>query len=359
MFLVHDFDEVLVSSTAAGHSFRNPCERCHCIANIRLNGIGVMRDTMSPDFEKLMKNKNTTDEIRTLCNVHENFKKALEKSLAPPIELMKDVFSRISLKGVPFQFVDPATLEEIQKYSDSLKMFEKGVDSLTEKKEMTKFPRFEQFLKGHTVGTYYFQVFKCKNTECKFHKSLRGDEPTPIGDPIPFTDDEGNDPEETYISSKLEDVTKRNHGMDFSPSAQTALNVGMVIKCSERKKPRLSDIEKGALKRFLSSFEYICGSSFKKVPHDAHPNIDIIKKVFVRENLSCTSIMESSYYSCKIHPLVRVKCGKSNKLLPPDVTFYPQCEKCTTERVKASKRKAVREEELGKKNSENYSNESI
>ena len=57
---------------------------------------------MSPDFENLMKNKKTTDEIKTLCNAHENFKKALEKCLATPIELIKDVFSRLSLKGVPF-----------------------------------------------------------------------------------------------------------------------------------------------------------------------------------------------------------------------------------------------------------------
>ena len=91
-------------------------------------------------------------------------------------------------------------------------------------------------------------MFKCTHTECKFHKPLRGDEPTPLGDPVPFIDDEGityykqgDDPEETYIPSKLEDVTKRNHGMDFSPSAQTALNVGMVIKCSECKKPRLKN----------------------------------------------------------------------------------------------------------------------
>ena len=61
-----------------------------------------------------MKKKNPTDEIRTLCNAHENFKKALEKRLATPIELMKDVFRKLPLKGVPFQVVDPASLEEIQ-----------------------------------------------------------------------------------------------------------------------------------------------------------------------------------------------------------------------------------------------------
>ena len=108
-------------------------------------------------------------------------------------------------------------------------------------------------------------------------------------------------------------------------------------------------LKKGALKRFLSSFEYICGSSFKEVPGDAHPNTDITKKVFVRENLSCTSIVENSYYSCNIYPLVCVRCGKSSKLLPPDVTFYPQCEKCKTKREKATRWKAVTEEDLGRK----------
>ena len=118
------------------------------------------------------------------------------------------------------------------------------------------------------------------------------------------------------MPSKLEDVSKRNHGMDFSPSAQTALNVGSTIKCTECKKPRLmyskkklSDNEKVALKRFLSSYEYVCGSSFKEVPDDAHPNVDIIRKVFVRENLSCSSVIESSYYSCKIYRQACVKCG--------------------------------------------------
>ena len=106
---------------------------------------------MNPDFEKLMKNKNTTDEIRTVCNAHENFKKALEKSSATPIELMKYVFSRLPLKGVPFQFVDPASLEEIQKYSDSLKMLGNGIDSLTGKKRADKISSIQTiFRRSHS-----------------------------------------------------------------------------------------------------------------------------------------------------------------------------------------------------------------
>ena len=38
---------------------------------------------------------------------------------------------------------------------------------------------------------------------------------------------------------KLEDASKGNHGMDFSPSAQTALYVGSTFKCTECMKARL------------------------------------------------------------------------------------------------------------------------
>ena len=43
------------------------------------------------------------------------------------------------------------------------------------------------------------------------------------------------------MPSKLEDASKRNHGMDFRLSAQ---NVGSTIKCTECKKPRLMSLKK-------------------------------------------------------------------------------------------------------------------
>ena len=49
-------------------------------------------------------------------------------------------------------------------------------------------------------------------------------------------DDEGNkhyhqgeDPEEIFIPSKLENPSKRGHGISFSPSTQTALNIGRIV----------------------------------------------------------------------------------------------------------------------------------
>ena len=61
-----------------------------------------------------------------------------------------------------------------------------------------------------------FQVYKCSDSDCKFHKQLRGDAPSPLGDPVPYTREDGvthyqlgTDPEEKFLPSKLEDITKQ------------------------------------------------------------------------------------------------------------------------------------------------------
>jgi hypothetical protein len=48
---------------------------------------------------------------------------------------------------------------------------------------------------------------------------------------------EGTDPEEKYLSSKLRDVSKQPCKIPFLQTAQTAKNVGSVVKCAECKKP--------------------------------------------------------------------------------------------------------------------------
>ena len=55
LFVKPDLDEVVAARPAAGNSYRNPVERCHCIANIGLQSVGIMRAKQDADFESLMK----------------------------------------------------------------------------------------------------------------------------------------------------------------------------------------------------------------------------------------------------------------------------------------------------------------
>ena len=77
----------------------------------------------------------------------------------------------------------------------------------------------------------------------------------------------GSDPEEKYLPSKLENPEKRSHNIPFSPSGQTAKNVGITIFCEECKRPRLmhsqqklKQTEVVALKLLITKFSYVCGS---------------------------------------------------------------------------------------------------
>ena len=155
--------------------------------------------------------------------------------------------------------------------------------------------------------------------------------------------------EEKYLPSKLQDVSKQPHNVPFTPTAQTAKNVGMIIKCSECKKPRLmfsknklKGNDYSALKRILSGLEYFCGSSFKEFLGDKD-NSDgtIFEKVFVKENLSCSSNIELPYFSCDNLKPICIYCGTGKNVIK-SITFYPKCAKCKNEKdIPNRKRKTI------------------
>ena len=106
--------------------------------------------------------------------------------------------------------------------------------------------------------------------------------------------------EEKYLPSKLEDVEKRPHNIPFSPCAQTAKNVGFFLKCEECNKPRLLhaknklklDDQKGA-KRMMGKISFICGSVLSEyLGTENDRNKKYLKTLFVRENISCSSMVE-------------------------------------------------------------------
>ena len=118
------------------------------------------------------------------------------------------------------------------------------------------------------------------------------------------------------------------HNIPFSPSAQTSKNVGLTLRCVDCKKPhlihskcklKLSDLNQ---LRALSEMQYVCGSTFAEF--DAEGSSNIFDKVFVRENLSCTSEMELTYYSAAIFPDTCIHCGSKQNLVK-SVENYPRC----------------------------------
>ena len=143
--------------------------------------------------------------------------------------------------------------------------------------------------------------------------------------------------------------------MPFSPTAQTALNVGIVVNGFECKRPRLvyakkklKDDEKRAIKRLLNGYRFLCGSTFQEMAiNERESGAAVLQKVFIRENISCVSNMETSYFSCRIYRKVCIYCGCGRSLIDDNSVDYPQCCACIKKsRIKIPKRKKILSEDL-------------
>ena len=210
-------DEVLVPRPAAGWSYRNLVERIHAIANLGLQSVGIMRQKMSADMEERIRNCNSNEELRKTIERNEELKPALENSLSVPIDLLNSVFVKLSLKDKRFQTLSPCTNEELKNYHLPNNRLHENISKLKKKEHLKTFPKFNEFLCTNTTRrTYYFHVFKCSTDDYPFHFPVKGKEKIEsFGDPIPYNDDEGNkhyhqgeDPEEKFIPSKLENLPK-------------------------------------------------------------------------------------------------------------------------------------------------------
>ena len=98
LVLKHDMDEIITCCTTAGLPYRNPVERIHSIANIGLQSVGLIRQVLDPDKERLIKNLNSNKEIHKACKGNEELKKALAGSIKVPIQLLANIFFRIIFK---------------------------------------------------------------------------------------------------------------------------------------------------------------------------------------------------------------------------------------------------------------------
>ena len=195
-----------------------------------------------------------------------------------------------------------------------------------------------------------------------FSFSCRGKEKVEsFGDPIPHNDDkcnkhyqQGEDPEEKFIPSKLENVSKKSHSIPFSLSAETALKVGRIVTCTESHKRRLLYSRKklkhrglGSFKRVLIAFPFSWRKVFEEITIDKNnPDETVLSKVLTHEDISCKSPIKLPYYSCKTFKQVCVQCGKAGKLIV-DSQHYPQCERCKgIEKIKINKHKKTIDSDL-------------
>ena len=357
LYLSLNLDMLIAVRTAPCHSWKNPCERVNCILNIGLQAIGLMRSCMSAEHEKSLSTCNAMKEIRKLSNP--GFEEALCDSLESVKLLMSSVFQRLVLKDKPFQIFKAASKHQMDALwnvvgdvDPNLKVHMKG------KKDLRKCPVLKAFM-DHCcqIRHYSFSIKKCGKQECNIclPPRLQPDVFSTLAflpDPVPaddqhykkFDDIYGTLTSEKHRPSLKDEGCKQSHDMPLSPSAQTAANVGELILCSECLRPRVMysqrklghhDID--VLIRSIEDTLYVCGSRISDIeviliPSDPPSTADVMKRVFVRANLSCRDDIEVPFYSSECFASICSHCAcECDKHVKGQ---YPLCSDCASEGVR-------------------------
>ena len=102
LFLNMDLDFLSAVRTPPYHSWKNPVERIMSIINVALESVGLMRQTMGEDFEKLISNANSMKDIREVATANASLKSALLESLEPVKCLISGLIVKLKLKDDNF-----------------------------------------------------------------------------------------------------------------------------------------------------------------------------------------------------------------------------------------------------------------
>lgn len=343
LFVLLDLDMFAAVRTAPHGSWANPAERGMSLLNLALQNCSLSRSKMDDECEKKYRGAGTMADVRTLCktignNDNNTFKDQLRQSMREPTEILEKRFSRLKLKGVPVVTHEAATDNDL---SDFFKVLSDIFSStlLPDRLRLGHLKKSEKlwnFMSSHCKATHYtYQLKKCKSPTC-WYCLLNPPRLEDFND-LDFIPDPILTEDKQHYKS-FEDVYRTETTDDDRPSLQTEANkknprdvinkdllVGTrartFIACSDCGKSRvvysktkLSKLAGDAVRRVCEQNTYCCGDPLFPESGISYDSI------VVREGITCTSPMETTYYSniitrfepCCFH------CGAFDDLIQDD-----------------------------------------
>ena len=351
LFLEKNFDYLCAVRTPPYNSWKNPAERIMSILNIGLQSVGIMR-TKTSSYEKELKSCNSLADVRSLAMKHPDVEYEVLDAVAPVKALLQGIFIRLQLKDSKFQTFEAASKHDMDSlWKNILQVDENITPATTTKLEAQQMKKFQKFIETHCrFRSYMVSIKKCGLPDCDVCKPIilppelflnlyHLPDPIPVGDHYKdFDSMYGKEVEtsEDHCPSKVEAVAKSG-GMPFTPTAQTANNVKVVVQCCECEKWRLiysryalTTSERSELQQILEIVQYSCGSNFVDIEC---AETSVLQKVFCRLNLTCSSPIEIPYYSTRHEPLC-FYCGSEKDLAESEVGKHPICNLCLSENKK-------------------------
>ena len=346
LFLNLNLDFLVACRTAPNHSWKNLIERIMLLLNIGLQCVGLMRAKMSDKFESAIYNANNLHQVREAISS----RKEVVSSLKPPIDLLKSIFTRLELKGQPFDMYEAATEDEIHEFWSVLLLIDSTLTTCTTTKKLLKTKTAMcEFIKHCCKVRYYsFQIKKCGQPSCAICKPVRLDSNvfetlSFLPDPIPENDEHYKSFSDVYGQTTSEQhrpspTKKPKQKIGFTPSQQHVENVGTLIECEECDKWRLmfcshklSHQEVLTLTKCLDNVSYMCCVLFSDLNLSGR-----LKTVFVKDH-ACVDPVEKLYYLCGFEPIC-CYCATTDLDVSDELINFLMCDECKEEGQQPIKR---------------------
>ena len=188
-FIEMDLDFLGGLRTPPYYSVLNPAERLNTCANGGLYGMTLARKEMSPETEKRIKNISSKKKWRNLQQDFEQGKEGaidysdiVKDSTKNCIDALKQRLESLIYKGNHIKVLKPSSKQEIRQTFESLDRIDSAFDWKDKKINKDKImerTNVSDFYKKHVKVTQYaFQVKKCLDLNCKYHKPVRMDADT-------------------------------------------------------------------------------------------------------------------------------------------------------------------------------------
>ena len=159
------------------------------------------------------------------------------ESLDQPKRILEHVFKSLALKGKQFEIFQATSSEKVYIYKEVLlQKFDDIIISLSLRNDFTKtkYLKFYEFYNKYYVSkTHHFHIFKCSDADCPWHESILFGKIANFEEPVPSEIADGtvkyilgSDPSKKFLPSKLENPSQHTHGIPFTSTVQTAINLG-------------------------------------------------------------------------------------------------------------------------------------
>ncbi|CAG8633361.1 11116_t:CDS:2 [Ambispora leptoticha] len=320
LFLALDLDYFVAVRTPPQHSWKNPVERIMSILNLGLQSVGLMRTKMNDQSEKLISKVGTMNDIRKTAKENNGFKEDLIESLKTPISMIRDMFSRQSLKNEPFETFNAASEIEMEKLWETILLLDDNVP-------------YENFTAADINQ-------KCGESSCTICRPPRCSQEEfeqlhCLPDPIPGDDLHYKSFEEIYgtrttenhrpsLESEVDDDTENT----VSPNEEAnEENMNKEDEPDQSESESTEEEEAGENVEGSGESEEESDENVESDTHGEDSINELFSRVFVNDSLSCSATIEKPYYSAGIYPAVCIECGcrDANRLAKDE---HPRCSNC-------------------------------